>query len=183
MREKKKTLVSDSAPTALWAGSKLWAILSFLLAAGTIALYSPVLDHGFVMWDDQPYVTLNSHVQSGLSWSTVKWAFTSTEASNWHPITWLSHALDWQLFGPNAMGHHVDSVLLHTLNVVVLFLLLGWITKRVGPSLLVAALFAVHPLNVESVAWVAERKNLLSTLFFLLTIAAYAWYARRGGWR
>ena len=135
------------------------------------------------MWDDQPYVTLNSHVQGGLSWSTVKWAFSSTEASNWHPVTWLSHALDWQLFGPNAMGHHLHSVLLHAVNVVVLFLLLAWGTKRAGPSLLVAALFAVHPLNVESVAWVAERKNVLSTLFFLLAIAAYAWYARGPDWR
>ena len=114
---------------------------------------------------------------------TIKWAFTSTDAANWHPLTWLSHALDYQLFALNPAGHHLDSVLIHALNAVLLFLLLEWITKRVGPSLLVAALFAVHPINVESVAWVAERKNVLSTLFFFLAIAAYAWYAQKPGWR
>jgi hypothetical protein len=113
----------------------------------------------------------------------VKWAFTSTEAANWHPLTWLSHALDYQLFSLNPAGHHLDSVLLHALNAVALFLLLSWVTKRVGPSLFVAALFALHPINVESVAWVAERKNVLSTFFFLLAIAAYAWYAKKPGWR
>ena len=95
----------------------------------------------------------------------------STDAANWHPLTWLSHALDYQLFALNPAGHHLDSVLIHALNAVLLFLLLVWVTKRVGPSLLVAALFALHPLNVESVAWVAERKNVLSTLFFFLAIA------------
>ena len=104
-------------------------------------------------------------------------------AANWHPLTWLSHALDYQLFALNPAGHHLDSVLIHALNAVLLFLLLVWGTKRVGPSLLVAALFAVHPLNVESVAWVAERKNVLSMLFFLLAIGAYGWYARKPDWR
>jgi hypothetical protein len=104
-------------------------------------------------------------------------------AANWHPLTWLSHALDYQLFALNPAGHHFDSVLIHALNAVLLFLLLGWATKRVGPSLLVAALFAVHPINVESVAWVAERKNVLSTLFFFLAIGAYGWYARKPDWR
>ncbi len=120
---------------------------------------------------------------AGLSWSTIKWAFASTEAANWHPLTWLSHALDYQLFALNPAGHHLDSVLIHAVNAVLLFLLLVWGTKRVGPSLLVAALFAVHPLNVESVAWVAERKNVLSTFFFLLAIGAYGWYARKPDWR
>ena len=118
-----------------------------------------------------------------LAWSTVKWAFSSYDASNWHPLTWLSHALDYQMFGLNPAGHHVVNVLIHGLNAVLLFLLLTWGTKRVGASLLVAGLFAVHPLNVESVAWVAERKNVLSTLFFLLTIGAYGWYARKPEWR
>jgi tetratricopeptide (TPR) repeat protein len=153
------------------------------LAAVTIALYSPVLGHSFVVLDDREYVTANPHVHGGLAWSTIQWAFTSTEAANWHPLTWLSHALDCQLFGLNPAGHHFDSVLIHALNAVLLFLLLGWVTKRVGPSLLVATLFAVHPLNVESVAWVAERKNVLSTLFFLLAIAAYAWYVQKPDWR
>ena len=118
------------------------------------------------------------HIHDSLAWTTIEWAFTSTDAANWHPLTWLSHALDYQLLAFNPAGHHLDSVLIHALNAVLLFLLLAWITKRVGPSLLVAALFAVHPINVESVAWVAERKNVLSTLFFLLAIGAYAWYAQ-----
>ena len=133
--------------------------------------------------DDRDYVTANAHIHDGLSWSTIKWAFTSTEAANWHPLTWLSHALDYQLFALNPAGHHFDSVLIHAFNAALLFLLLAWVTKRVGPSLLVAALFAVHPLNVESVAWVAERKNVLSTLFFLLAIGAYVWYAQKPEWR
>jgi tetratricopeptide (TPR) repeat protein len=133
--------------------------------------------------DDRDYVTANFHIHGGLAWSTIKWAFTSTAAANWHPLTWLSHALDYQLFGLNPAGHHLDSVLIHALNAVVLFLLLSWVTKRVGPSLLVAALFAVHPINVESVAWVAERKNVLSTLFFFLAIGAYGWYVQKPDWR
>ena len=165
------------------AGKKLNAVLCVLLAGVTIALYSPVFSHSFVVMDDREYVTANSHIHGGLNWNTIKWAFTSIEAANWHPLTWLSHALDYQLFALNPAGHHFDSVLIHALNAVLLFLLLEWVTKRVGPSLLVAALFALHPLNVESVAWVAERKNVLSTLFFFLTIAAYAWYARKPEWQ
>ncbi len=165
------------------AGNKLNAVLCVLLAAVTIALYSPVIGNSFVVWDDEVYVTKNPHIHGGLGWNTVRWAFTSTEAANWHPLTWLSHALDYQLFALNPAGHHFDSVLIHALNTVLLFLLLAWVTKRVWPSLLVAALFAVHPLNVESVAWVAERKNVLSTLFFLLAIGAYVWYAKRPHWR
>jgi protein O-mannosyl-transferase len=154
-----------------------------LLAVATIALYLPVIGHAFLTFDDHDYVTANSHVHAGLRWSTVKWAFTSTAAANWHPLTWLSHALDYQLFALNPAGHHLDSVLIHALNAVLLFLLLWWATKRIAPSLLVAALFALHPINVESVAWVAERKNVLSTLFFFLAIGAYGWYVQRPGWR
>ncbi len=159
------------------------AVFCILLAVVTIALYSPVAGHGFLIFDDHDYVTANSHVHEGLSWGTVRWAFASTEAANWHPLTWLSHALDYQLFALNPAGHHLDSVLIHALNAVLLFLLLAWLTQRVGPSLLVAGLFALHPINVESVAWVAERKNVLSTLFFLLAIGAYAWYGQKPGWR
>jgi tetratricopeptide (TPR) repeat protein len=161
------------------AGWKLSVMLCVLLAGATTGLYSPVSGYPFIVLDDHDYVTANPHVHDGLTWSTVKWAFTSFTAANWHPLTWLSHALDYQLFALNPAGHHWDSVLIHALNAVILFLLLAWMAKRVGPSLLVAALFAVHPLNVESVAWVAERKNVLSTLFFLLAIAAYVWYARQ----
>ena len=158
-------------------------MLCVLLAGATIALYSPVIGYPFIVLDDHDYVAANIHVHGGLSWSTVKWAFTSFTAANWHPLTWLSHSLDYQLFALNPAGHHLDSVLIHTLNAVILFLLLAWMTKRVGPSLLVAALFAVHPLNVESVAWVAERKNVLSTFFLFLAIAAYAWHSRQPDWR
>ena len=164
-------------------GKKLSAVLCVLLAGVTIALYSPVIGHSFVVYDDRDYVIANPHIRGGLSWSTIKWAFTSTDAANWHPLTWLSHALDYQLFALNPAGHHFDSVLIHALNAVLLFLVLLWTTKRRGPSLLVAALFALHPINVESVAWVAERKNVLSTLFFILAIGAYAWYTRKPEWR
>src|SRR5208283_2575466 len=154
-------------------GKKLNAVLCVLLAGVTIALYSPVRGFSFIVWDDQEYVAKNLHIRNGLAWSTIKWAFTSTDAANWHPLTWLSHALDYQLFALNPAGHHMHSVLIHAFNAVLLFLLLVWMTRRVGPSILVAALFAVHPINVESVAWLAERKNVLSTLYFFLTIAAY----------
>lgn len=165
------------------AGRKLNAVLCVSLAAATIALYSQAMRYLFVVWDDRDYVTGNWHVHEGLAWTTVKWAFTSTYAANWHPLTWLSHALDCQFFALNPAGHHMHSVLIHALNAVLLFLLLVWMTKRAGPSILVAALFAVHPLNVESVAWVAERKSVLSTLYFFLTIAAYVWYVKKPNWR
>ncbi|MGA2966218.1 MAG: hypothetical protein ABSD64_08395, partial [Terriglobales bacterium] len=164
-------------------GKRLNIILCVLLVAATIALYSPVIGHSFIVMDDSEYVTANPHIHRGLAWSTIKWAFVSTEEANWHPLTWLSHALDYQLFALNPAGHHADSVLIHALNAVLLFLLLRWVTKRVGPSLLAAALFAFHPFNVESVAWVAERKNVLSTLFFLLAIGAYVRYVQRPEWR
>jgi len=177
---------SKSAPKSngpLAATKKLNAVLCVLLTVVTIALYSPVIGHSFVVLDDSDYVTANTHIRGGLRWSTIKWAFTSTAAANWHPLTWLSHALDYQLFALNPAGHHFDSALIHAVNAVLLFLLLAWVTERVGPSLLVAALFAVHPINVESVAWVAERKNVLSTLFFFLAIGAYGWYAQKPDWR
>jgi hypothetical protein len=144
---------------------------------------SPVSGHAFLVFDDHDYVTANSHVHDGLSWNTVKWAFSSTAAANWHPLTWLSHALDYQLFGLNPSGHHLDSVFIHALNAMLLFLLLTRLTKREGPSLFVAALFALHPINVESVVWVAERKNVLSTFFFFAAIGAYTWYAQKPDWK
>ncbi|MFZ1918220.1 MAG: hypothetical protein WAU58_11650, partial [Terriglobales bacterium] len=181
---RKKAQPRTPAAAPLLSGTTLNIVFSVLLATVTIALYSPVLSYSFLGWDDRYYVTANSHIQGGLAWSTIKWAFTSTEtAGYWHPLTWLSHALDYQLFALNPADHHFDSVLIHALNAVLLFLLLAWVTKRIGPSLLVAALFALHPMNVESVAWVAERKNVLSTLFFLLAIGAYFWYAKKPEWR
>ena len=148
-----------------------------LLALGTIALYYPVNSHPFVNYDDTVYVTNNAHVQAGLEWETVRWAFTTFDGANWHPLTWLSHALDYQLFELNAAGHHDVNLLLHVLNVVLLFWVLYRATGFAARSFMVAALFALHPVNVQTVAWVAERKNLLSMLFFLLALGAYRWYA------
>jgi tetratricopeptide (TPR) repeat protein len=153
-------------------------ILSLVLAAATVTLYYPVRHHPFVNYDDDAYVTENAHVQSGLNWNTVKWAFTTYEFVNWHPLTWISHALDYQMFQLDAGGHHESSVALHALNSLLLFWVLLRATGSPGSSLVVAALFALHPINVESVAWISERKNLLSTLFFLLALGAYRWYAR-----
>jgi tetratricopeptide (TPR) repeat protein len=149
------------------------------LTVGTAAIYSRAARNPFLHVDDQNYVTENPHVQAGLTWNTFTWALTATAAQNWHPLTWLSHALDCQLYGSNPVGHHATNILLHGLNVALLFLLLLYVTGAKGRSLLVAALFGLHPLNVESVAWIAERKNLLSTLFFLLTLGAYGWYSRK----
>jgi tetratricopeptide (TPR) repeat protein len=149
------------------------------LALATSTVFSRAARNPFMHVDDQNYVTENPHVQAGLTWPTFTWSLTAMAAQNWHPLTWLSHALDCQLYGLNPVGHHSTNILLHALNAVLLFLLLLRATGARGRSLLVAALFALHPLNVESVAWIAERKNVLSTVFFLLTLAAYGWYARK----
>jgi len=170
-----------SVPKKPLSSNKLATALCILLGVVTVAVYSPTFGHSFVVLDDQEYVTTNVHIR-GTAWETIKWAFTSTDAANWHPLTWLSHSLDYRLFGFNASGHHVDSVLIHALNAILLFLVLVYMTRRRWPSLLVAALFALHPINVESVAWIAERKNVLSTLFFFLTIGAYGWYSRKPQW-
>src|SRR5262249_32301455 len=118
-----------------------------------------------------------------MSWHTIAWAFTATDQANWHPLTWISHAVDCQLYGMDAAGHHLTSVLLHTLNTVLVFLLLANVTGLRIPSAMVAALFALHPLNVESVTWIAERKNVLSMFFFLSALGAYEWYAKRLEWK
>ncbi len=169
--------VSPIAPSKL-SPMRLTA-MCLLLASFTLLLYSPVGSHPFVNYDDGDYVIHNTHVNQGLSWDTFTWALSATIAANWHPLTWLSHALDCQLYGLDSSGHHWTSAIIHALNAVLLFLLLWLATRATGCSFLVAALFAVHPLNVESVAWVAERKNVLSMLFFLLTLGAYGAYARR----
>lgn len=154
-------------------------ILCLLLVLATIALYSPITRAPFLNYDDAAHVSDNLHVRAGLRWSTVVWAFESSETSDWHPITWLSHALDCQIFGLNPAGPHTVNVLLHACNAVLLFLILGSATGLAWRSLVVAALFALHPINVESVAWISERKNVLSMFFFLVALAAYGWYARR----
>lgn len=156
-----------------------------LLAAVTLAVYAQVHDFEFVNVDDPIYVTDNPQVQAPLSATGVAWAFTNAHSGNWQPLTWLSHMLDYQVFGLRAGGHHLVNVLFHVLNALLLFEVLRRMTRDdassdgLWRSAAVAALFALHPLHVESVAWVAERKDVLSTLFWLLTMAAYLGYVRR----
>jgi len=176
---KQPAAISRPPARSFISGEKRSTVLCLLLALLTLAFYNPIVHNGFVNYDDNGYITDNAHVRAGLTWDTVKWAFTSFDDSNWHPVTWLSHALDYQLFKLNPAGHHYVTVLLHAGNAILLFLLLESATGFTWPSFMVAALFALHPLNVESVAWAAERKNVLSMLFFLLTMRAYGWYVRR----
>lgn len=168
-----------SRPKAGWFTSQhKWAIgFSLLLIAATIVLYLPVRNHPFANLDDQGYVYENLKVQSGLSWSTVKWAFTTFDDSNWHPLTWLSHTVDCEFYGIDPAGHHEANAVWHAIDAVLLFWVLLQATGYLARSMMVASLFALHPINVESVAWVAERKTLLSMFFFLLALGAYRWYA------
>ena len=177
-RKKKKRNASRD-PGWLTSPKKQRLLLGLLLVVATLAVYWPVSHHPFLNYDDDLYVVYNPHVHAGLQWATVAWAFTSFDASNWHPLTWLSHALDYQLFQLNPAGHHEVNLVLHLLNVLLLFWVLQRATGLVGRSAMVAGLFALHPINVETVVWVAERKNLLSMFFFLLALGAYRWYARQ----
>jgi len=156
--------------------------LAGALALATLLLYLPSLGNGFVNWDDNEYVTDNPAVAAP-SWRGVAAAFAEVRASNWHPATLLSHIADGALFGMNPRGHHFTSVFLHAANAALLFAVLARATRARAPSFFAAALFAVHPLNVESVSWIAERKNVLSTCFGIAAIGAYAAYAERGGAR
>lgn len=156
-----------------------------LIALGLIILvlaaFEPVRHNSFVSYDDYRYITGNPHIQSGLTWSSVKWALTSGYAANWHPLTWISHMMDIELFGLNPLGHHLHNLFLHALCTVLLFYLLYKMTGAVWCSAFVALVFGIHPMRVESVAWAAERKDILCTLFWLLTIGAYLYYVQRGG--
>lgn len=153
-----------------------------LLVLLVAVAYSQVTANSFIYaFDDGRYVLTNPHVQAGLTLDEIRWALTSAHAANWHPLTWMSHMLDWQLFGSNPAGHHLTNLALHLASTLLLFLLLNRMTGAPRRSLFVAALFALHPLHVESVAWVAERKDVLSTFFMLLTTAAYLRYVRRPG--
>jgi hypothetical protein len=154
-------------------------LLGLLLIVLTVALYYPVRTHPFVNYDDTVYVTDNVHVKDGLTWDTVTWAFVTDDAGNWHPLTWLSHALDVQMYDLTPGGHHQTSMLLHALNAALLFWVLLRATGYAGRSFMVAAWFAVHPVNVESVVWIAERKTVLSMTFFLLALGAWRWYAAK----
>jgi Tfp pilus assembly protein PilF len=150
-----------------------------LLALAVFVVFGQTLGHQFINYDDNVYVYENPRVEHGFNAGWLAWALTSNKCHNWHPLTWLSHTLDAEFFGPWAGGHHATSVLLHAAGVLILFLLLWRMTERFWLSAFVAALFAIHPLRVESVAWVAERKDVLGGLFFMLTLGAYLAYVRR----
>ena len=152
--------------------------LCLILVFGTLACYWSVKSHGFVNIDDHEYIFQNDHVKSGLSWDNIVWAFTTDHASNWHPLTWISHMVDCQLFGLNPGPQHLVNVFFHIADTLLLFLWLLQMTGETGRSFFVAAFFAWHPLHVESVAWASERKDVLSTFFWLLTLMAYVRYAR-----
>lgn len=153
------------------------AAISLALAVVVALAFLPGLDGNFLSWDDPRYVTRNSHIQS-FSWQTVVWAFTSFDAANWHPLTWLSLALDHWFYGLEPFGYHLTNLIIHAMNAILVFLVLYRLTGSPWRSLAVAVLFAVHPLRVESVSWVAERKDVLSAFFWLLTMAAYVRYVR-----
>ena len=155
--------------------SSLW--IAIALALVTMAIFCPVTRFQFVNYDDTDFVTANPHVQAGLTAESFKWAWHSEVARNWHPITMFSHMLDCQLFGVKPWWPHLVNLLLHSVNTILLFLLLSRMTAAIWRSATVAGLFALHPLHVESVAWVAERKDVLSTLFWFLTTWAYVRYA------
>ncbi len=156
------------------------AAISLLLAVTVALVFVQTARHEFVNFDDNHYVYLNSHVNRGLTLSGIEWAFTRGDADNWHPLTWISHMLDCQVYDLWAGGHHLTSAAIHAAVAVLLFLTLLQMTGSRWRCAAVVALFAVHPLRVESVAWVAERKDLLSGLFFVLTLAAYVHYVRKG---
>jgi tetratricopeptide (TPR) repeat protein len=150
-----------------------------VLAALVWVAFGATTHYGFINFDDDVYVYKNEHVTGGITGKAIRWAFTHVHSSNWHPITWLSHMLDCNLYGLNAGGHHFTNILVHTATCILLFLLLRSMTGFLWRSAIVAAIFAIHPLRAESVAWIAERKDVLSGLFFMLTLAVYGWYARR----
>jgi tetratricopeptide (TPR) repeat protein len=158
-------------------------VIILVLTILVLAVYWQVQSFNFINLDDNIYITQNHQIQSGVTYQSVIYAFKDTHTANWHPLTMLSHALDWQLFGGKAGGHHWSSLIIHIFNTVLLFLLLNQLTGAIWRSAMVAALFAIHPINVESVVWVAERKNVLSTFFWILTMLFYVWYLQKPGWR
>jgi Flp pilus assembly protein TadD len=161
----------------LTKNGSFWICLA--LAFVVAAVYFQVYNFNFVNIDDPEYVSENPNIQTGFTLQSIKWAFTSGHASNWHPLTWLSHMLDWQFYGSNPAGHHLTNLFFHIANTLLLFLVLKRMTNAIWQSAFAAALFALHPLHVESVAWVAERKDVLSTFFWILTMAAYLRYVRK----
>jgi tetratricopeptide (TPR) repeat protein len=159
------------------------ALVAACLIVLVAAVFGRVAGHPFIVFDDPSYVTDNSLVQHGLTAAGLRWALTTSDYFYWHPLTWLSHMLDCQLFGLNPAGHHITNLVIHAATVLLVFAAFVSMTGFLGRSALVAAVFAIHPLNVEPVAWVAERKELLAGFFWFSTILVYAWYARRPSWR
>lgn len=155
-----------------------WLICS-LLAVVTIGVFARVVHHDFICYDDPDYVTQNSIVQDGLTWDGIVWAFKSKVAANWHPLTWISHMIDCEIYGKNPAGHHLTNLLFHVANTLLLFSVFTAATGAMWRSAMVAALFALHPLHVESVAWVSERKDVLSTFFWLLTMRVYTRWTKQ----
>ena len=162
-----------------FSNKKVQLPIFLTLALLTFVVYLPVRNHEFVRYDDDIYVTNNPEVQSGLSWQGIKWAFVTDHGANWHPLTWLSLMLDCELFGVKPGPLHLVNVLFHIANTLLFFIVFNRMTKALWQSVFVAAIFALHPLHVESVAWIAERKDVLSTLFWLLTMLAYVRYVER----
>lgn len=171
----------DAAGNKPMAKDKKVLMICLFLAAVTLAAFWQVSRCEFIDIDDSDYVVKNSHIQTGMTMEGIRWAFTTGHANFWHPLTWISHMLDVQFFGLNPRGHHLTNLLFHIANTLLLFLVLSRMTKTLWQSAFVAALFALHPLHVESVAWVAERKDVLSTLFWMLTLGAYVFYVERPG--
>jgi hypothetical protein len=161
--------------------SAVWVVAASLVVL-VVAVFGTTAGYGFIAYDDPYYVTDNALVVQGLTWRGVKWALTTTDYFYWHPLTWLSHMLDCELFGLNPHGHHVTNIVIHSATTVLVFACFLSLTGQLGRSGVLAALFAVHPLHVEPVAWIAERKELLAGLFWFAGITSYAWYARRPSW-
>jgi Flp pilus assembly protein TadD len=157
-------------------------LICVVLIVAVLCVYGQVRHHEFVSFDDGLYVTENQHVKKGLTVKGINWAFGFTDIAYWHPLTWLSHMLDCQLFGLDAGKHHLTNLFFHLANSLLLFFIGVRMTGHFGPSAFIAAMFAIHPINVESVAWVAERKNVLSTFFWMLTLLSYSYYAQKPAW-
>jgi len=161
------------------SNKKCFFLIYLVLILADFAVFYQVYGFKFINFDDPAYVSNNSNIQSGITFQSVKWAFTTGSNGNWHPLTWLSHMFDWQLYRDNAGGHHITNLLFHIANTLLLFIVLVKMTNAQWPSAFVAALFALHPLHIESVVWIAERKDVLSTFFWLLAMWAYVRFAGR----
>jgi len=186
-RKAKKKVITEKANQGKPLHTKGWSfhqhglvlLISLFLVIITFATFEQVRTCGFINLDDTAYIIDNPHIQYGLTLESVTWAFTSVHAANWHPLTWLSHMLDCQLYGLNPSGHHLTNLVFHIASTLLLFLVLKRMTGALWRSGFVTALFALHPLHVESVAWVAERKDVLSTFFWMLTMWTYIRYIDR----